>query len=105
MKIRSWNKEDIPTQDNEKTIWENWNLQLPKQSYNTTQHKSSRTGQISWTAPSEHSFKLNFDGASKGNPGKVGYDGVIRDHEGKPLQIYYGNIGWDTNNSAELEGV
>lgn len=35
----------------------------------------------------------------------MGFSGVIKDHEGKPLQIYYGNIGWDTNNSAELEGL
>lgn len=49
-------------------------------------------------------IQLNFDGASKGNPGIVGYRGIFRDHEGKPLLIFYGSIGWDTN-LAELEGL
>lgn len=29
----------------------------------------------------------------------------MRSHEGAPLILYFGNIGWDTNNSAELEGL
>lgn len=55
--------------------------------------------------PPKHTFKLNFDGASKGNPGKAGFGGIFRDHEGSPLLIFFGNIGWDTNNSTELEGL
>lgn len=35
----------------------------------------------------------------------AGFGGILRNHEGTPLQIYFGNIGWDTNNSAELEGL
>lgn len=50
-------------------------------------------------------YQLNFDGASKGNPGKTGYGGVFRDHFGSPHLIYLGSKGWDTNNSAELEGL
>lgn len=50
-------------------------------------------------------IKLNFDGASKGNPGKAGYIRAFRDHIGKALLILLGSIGWDTNNSAKLEGV
>lgn len=57
------------------------------------------------TAPPEHTFKLNFDGASKGNLGKAGYVGIFRNHAGKPQLIYFGNIGWDTNNSAKTEGL
>ena len=55
--------------------------------------------------PPEDYLKLNFDGASKGNPGEAGFGGIFRDHQGRPLLIYYGSIGWDTNNSAELEGL
>jgi len=58
-----------------------------------------------WTPPPFNMFQLNFDGASKGNPGKVGYGGVFRDHESNPQCIFMGSIGWDTNNSAELEGL
>jgi len=50
-------------------------------------------------------IKLNFVGASKGNPGKAGHGGIFRNHEGQPLLLYFGSIGWDTNNSVELEGV
>ena len=45
-------------------------------------------------------FKLNFDGASKQNPGKSGYGGVIRDHTGNIQLIYHGNLGNNTNNVA-----
>lgn len=50
-------------------------------------------------------IQLNFDGASKGNLGRVGYGGIFRDHKGKPLLIFIGSIGLDTNNSTELEGL
>lgn len=50
-------------------------------------------------------IKLNFDGASKGNPGQAGYGGIFQDCRGNPLLIFFGSIGWDTNNSAELEGL
>jgi len=31
--------------------------------------------------------------------------GIIRNSEGELLLIYLGSIGWDTNNSVELEGL
>lgn len=58
-----------------------------------------------WSPPPRHRFKLKFDGASKGNPSKAGFNGIFRDHKGSPLLIYLGNIGWDMNNSTELEGL
>jgi len=50
-------------------------------------------------------IQLNFDRASKGNPGKAGYGGVFRDHDGTPVLLFFGSKGWDTNNSVELEGL
>lgn len=50
-------------------------------------------------------YQLNFDGASKGNPGNSGFGGIFRDHKGAPLLTFLGSKGWDTNNSAELEGL
>lgn len=50
-------------------------------------------------------FQLNFDGASKGNPGKAGFGGIFRDHKGVTLLTFLGWKGWDSNNSAELEGL
>eukprot|EP00253_Pinus_taeda_P028947 PITA_28947 len=105
MLLRSWTKEDLPTTDNEKNILDNWKLQLP-QEYAMHQTTNCNIKEVrSWIAPPINSYKLNFDGASKGNPGPAGFGGIIRNHNGTPPQIYFGNIGWDTNNSAELEGL
>lgn len=50
-------------------------------------------------------FQLNIDGASKGNPGNLGFGGIFRDYKGTPLLTFLGSKGWDANNSAELEGL
>jgi len=55
-----------------------------------------------WETPPFPALKLNFDGASKQNPRKAGYDGAIKDHLGIIQLIYHGNLGNNTNNAAEL---
>jgi ribonuclease HI len=50
-------------------------------------------------------IKVNFDGASKGNPGAVGFGVVFRNHQGNILLITTGNLGHTTNNAAELWGL
>jgi len=101
--LRSWTQDDLPTLDNEKAIWANWNMKLPQESHNKAPSKSLNIKNDSWTAAPKHTFKLNFGGASKGDPGKAGFGGILRNHTGLPLLVYFGNIGWDTNNSAKLE--
>ena len=59
----------------------------------------------SWNPPPEGTFKLNIDGAAKGNLGPAGYGGVIRNSEGIILSLFWGSIGSNTNNMVELEGV
>lgn len=58
-----------------------------------------------WTPPVSSAFKLNFDGAAKGNLGQTGYGSVIRNDKGIIQHIFFGSIGNDTNNVAELEGL
>ena len=58
-----------------------------------------------WIPSPCHMFQLNFDGASKGNPGKAGFGGIFRDHKGTPILTYLGSTGWDTKNSEKLEGL
>ena len=50
-------------------------------------------------------FKLFFDGASKGNPGRAGGGGVVIYLDGKVEIEYYWNIGYDSNNMAEAYGL
>ena len=59
----------------------------------------------SWLCLLAGSFKLNFDGATKGNPGPEGFAGALRNFVGNILSILWGSIGNNTNNMAELEGL
>jgi len=40
-------------------------------------HSASR-----YICPLEEFIKMNFNGASKGNPGEVGFGGIFRNHHG-----------------------
>ena len=58
-----------------------------------------------WSPPPQQIFKLNFDGAAKGNPGPVGIGGVIRNSEGSILGVFWGVIGETTNNVVEIKAL
>ncbi|KAL9813290.1 putative ribonuclease H domain-containing protein [Arabidopsis thaliana] len=60
--------------------------------------------QIAWSRPDEGWFKLNTDGASRGNPGLATAGGVIRDAVGNWVQGFAFNIGVCTAPLAELWG-
>ncbi|KAH7840967.1 hypothetical protein Vadar_023977 [Vaccinium darrowii] len=60
---------------------------------------------VGWKAPSEGRFKLNTDGASKGNPGKAGVGGLIRDHKGEWVGGFCQSIGIQSSLEAELRGL
>ena len=47
-------------------------------------------------------MKFNIDGASKGNPGRASYGGVIRDENGDIKFIFHSHLGNATNNMVEL---
>jgi ribonuclease HI len=48
---------------------------------------------------------VNFDGASKGNPGLAGYGVVLRNADGAIMGLEAGFLGETTNNVAELTGL
>jgi len=50
-------------------------------------------------------FKLNTDGSSRGNPGKAGYGGVIRDDCGCWILGFYGRLEDCSSLEAELWGI
>jgi ribonuclease HI len=55
-----------------------------------------------WKVPETGYHKMNFDGASKGNLGLVGYEAVIHNNKGEILHIVEGSIGPNTNNVVEI---
>jgi ribonuclease HI len=59
-------------------------------------------GEHNWKPPPKGSLKLNFDGASKGNPGRTSMGGVIRDNQGRIIRFYTGSLGNSTNNVAKF---
>ncbi|KAG7578577.1 Ribonuclease H domain [Arabidopsis thaliana x Arabidopsis arenosa] len=57
---------------------------------------------VGWVAPSEGWFKLNTDGASRGNPGLATAGGVLRDGDGAWRGGFALNIGQCTALLAEF---
>eukprot|EP00253_Pinus_taeda_P008572 PITA_08572 len=105
LSIQEWAAEEFPTDPQEKSIWDNWQISLSPNPNASKRLPNRLKKSTVWSPPSRNVFQLNFDGASKGNPGQSGYGGVFRDFQGTPHLIYTGTKGWDTNNSAELEGL
>ncbi|XP_059078197.1 uncharacterized protein LOC131876742 [Cryptomeria japonica] len=50
-------------------------------------------------------FKLNFDGASQGNPGKAGVGMAIFDHNAHLILAKCHDLGYITNNFAEFQAL
>jgi ribonuclease HI len=101
---KSWTEKDWQCNPEEQIILHNWQLDL-------TNHLSARSPTVplvsptTWTPPPAHFIKVNFDGASKGNPGPAGYGTVLRNSDGEILGLEAGFIGDTTNNVAELTGL
>ncbi|KAL6536656.1 hypothetical protein OROMI_026237 [Orobanche minor] len=60
---------------------------------------------VRWSKPQPGWWKLNTDGAARGNPGDAAAGGIIRDHVGKPLIMFSEFLGVRTNNLAELYAI
>ena len=55
-----------------------------------------------WTPPPSGFLNLNFDGASRGNPGLAGFGTVLRNHTGKIIHLMAGFLGENANNVGEI---
>ncbi|XP_059068266.1 uncharacterized protein LOC131858830 [Cryptomeria japonica] len=60
---------------------------------------------VVWQGPPPGWLKLNFDGASKGNPGRGGLGAIVRDEFGNILKAFSGSGGFVTNNVAEISAL
>lgn len=55
-----------------------------------------------WHPPLKNYLKFNIDGASKGNPRKASFGGVLRNEEGRLILIFHSHLGKAINNMVEL---
>ncbi|KAL6575587.1 hypothetical protein OROHE_000964 [Orobanche hederae] len=60
---------------------------------------------VRWLKPPTGCFKLNTDGAVKGNPGPAAAEGIVRGHDGATVFCVWEFIGVQTNTFAELHGI
>ncbi|KAK4385617.1 putative ribonuclease H protein [Sesamum angolense] len=69
-------------------------------------HKiSSRISIVKWIKPDRGWFKLNTNGASKGNPGVAGAGGIIRNHLGQTVLAFQKHLGLTSNTAPELKAI
>jgi ribonuclease HI len=102
--IQRWSDADLTGTPSELPIFQHWTPLPSLQAPPSTCPPPSRSPSF-WSPPPEDFIKLNFDGASKGNPGAAGYGVVFRNHYGHILLISAGSLGHSTNNAAELWGL
>jgi ribonuclease HI len=101
---KPWTEEDQKCRPEEYSILQNWQpvtSNLTKQNVNLRPPDSPS----SWSPPPAHFIKVNFDGASKGNPGPAGYGAVLRNADGAIIGLEAGFLGETSNNVAELTGL
>jgi hypothetical protein len=95
---KPWSEEDQKCRQEEQGILQNWQ---PVTSNPSTQSGRPRPpdSPSSWSPPPAHFIKVNFDGASKGNPGPAGY-GVVLPPDGvtaRPSTTRGGEAGRGVN--------
>eukprot|EP00253_Pinus_taeda_P007373 PITA_07373 len=72
----------------------------------TPRHQQQPNSEVNrWNCPPEGVLKLNFDGASRGNPGRASIGGVIRNQEAEIVHIYCRALGEGTNNEMEFAAL
>lgn len=58
-----------------------------------------------WCSPFEGFWKLNFDGASRGNLGFLGLGACIQDSQGSVVAITTSPLSTGTNNMAKVQAL
>eukprot|EP00253_Pinus_taeda_P023228 PITA_23228 len=101
--VDKWVGEDWKANPMEEEILNRLNLKFEmvfhKQNPN---HEMRSKSPDKFCYPKENFIKLNFDGASKGNPGKAGFGGIFRDSSNQVRWIFVEWGGEMTNNEAKF---
>ena len=102
--LGSWAKKDKEISGNEGQILANWGLNnLGIVLLANPKRMPIIQSSDHWNPSSLGFLKLNFDGDSKGNPGKAGYGFIVGDSSGEMDGFGYGFLGDDTNKTKEIE--
>ena len=70
--------------------------------FNEKQAINRRNIQVRWIKPPLSWYKLNLDGSSLGNPGRVGGGGLIQNDKGEWIKGYARNVGHTTSVAVEF---
>eukprot|EP00253_Pinus_taeda_P033746 PITA_33746 len=101
--VKKWDMEDWKTDQGEEQILQNLNLKYEMVHNKQSERINARhQSHDKFVYPKDNFIKLNFDGASKGNPGNAGFGGIFHDNQGNTRWIYAEWGGEMTNNEAEL---
>ena len=104
VRSKNWKPRDKECNQEELCTLQRWHLRL-NDSLVIRAPKNQNIGPTTWTPPPIGFIKINFDGASKGNPGPSGYGAVIKNPKGEILILTAGYLGKTTNNAVELIGL
>lgn len=97
----NWEEEEWNANPKEKRILARLNIEYNMIYPRKERHQRAQTqSQAQFKYPGENFIKLNFDGASKGNPGLAGFGGIFRDSMGRTRWVYADKGGIMTNNEA-----
>jgi hypothetical protein len=99
VRSKNWQPKDKECNQEEQCTLQRWQLRLINQLV-IKAPKSQNISPTTWTPPPTGFIKINFDGASKGNPGPAGYGAVIRNSKGEILILAAGYLGETTTPSG-----
>jgi len=101
--VSKWASDDWKANPDEQEILNKINLKPEMVHFKCSASHDMRTqSPEKFSYPSDHFVKLNFDGASKGNPGDAGFGGIFRDSNSRVRWIFADWGGQMTNNEAEF---
>lgn len=101
---KPWKLEDLKCTPKEQCIFQNQQLGLTNL-FAVTAPNRQYNGPITQSPPPTGFIKINFDGASKGNPGPAGFGATLKNSNGEILCLVVGYLGESTNNAVELTGL
>jgi len=101
--VDKWESDEWKANSEEQEILNKLNLNLEMVHFKCVANQDMRIqSPEKFTYPREPFVKLNFDGASKGNPSEAGFGGIFRDSNNQVRWIYADWGGQMTNKEAEF---